>query len=223
MSIVELYNDCSKFVEETCRGRDPSHGWNHMRNVADLSLEICGEMDIRTNITELAVVVAWLHDVADHKYDSDGTLRKRVREYIASKGLSDRIMDIIDNVSWSHEKKMNGEYVSYGPQLQPQRLELTADEFTALCIVRDADRLEALGAQGVERCVEYNKEVYLRERGVHIQPADLARQIRKHADEKLLKLASKYIVTPAGRRRAQTRHDEFLAALIKFEEQCLGK
>ena len=41
-----LFQMLSDFVSETCATRDISHGWNHMKLVAETSIEIAEEYNI---------------------------------------------------------------------------------------------------------------------------------------------------------------------------------
>jgi hypothetical protein len=70
-------------------------------------------------------------------------------------------------------------------------------------IVSDADKLEAIGIVGIQRCIEYT---------THTNPtytrAQVMSDVKKHADEKLLRLASQFIKTPTARAIAIIRHNE---------------
>ncbi len=211
---MNIYDDCSKFVGRVCAGRDESHGWLHMKRVADAALGIAAETGADAEPT---AICAWLHDVADHKYDHDGALRRQVLEFLDSQQLSRRLMDIVDNVSWSYEKKMLNERVSYGDDHTLVQVEFSERELLVLQAVRDADRLEALD---LSRCIEYGKAEHIRRHGREITPMELSLHVNNHAEEKLLKLASEYIVTTPGKRMAARRHVEFVNALAEFTRKC---
>ena len=59
--------------------RDESHGHEHMKTVAKLSIEIfkreCIQNPQIEKLAKLVIIVSWLHDVIDHKYDTDRYLR----------------------------------------------------------------------------------------------------------------------------------------------------
>ena len=76
------WNLLSDFVAETCADRDESHGHAHMKAVAETSLHLIQQdFQDRRHYHHLmldAITAAWLHDIADHKYDKDGTLEERL-------------------------------------------------------------------------------------------------------------------------------------------------
>ena len=75
-AIEARWNLLSDFVQQTCVGRDDSHGHAHMKAVAEMTRYIV-EQDFNDESGHLmldAITASWLHDIADHKYDHDGTL-----------------------------------------------------------------------------------------------------------------------------------------------------
>src|SRR5438309_1768552 len=103
--LFSLWCDLSQFVDETCKDRDPSHGYEHMEEVVKKTFIILKELDITDiQMTKDAMMAAWLHDVNDHKYDKDGTLKNKVLEFLQSHSQNPTlIMDIIDRISYSKE------------------------------------------------------------------------------------------------------------------------
>ena len=73
-----------KFVQDHTRGRDSSHGYEHMEKVYDNAMTICTKLgdDIPLNILRWVTIVSWLHDVADHKYDKNCESRKYVQYFL---------------------------------------------------------------------------------------------------------------------------------------------
>ena len=75
-------------------------------------------------------------------------------------------------------------------------------------IVSDADKLEAIGTIGVVRAIQYT---------THANPGSTEKQIiedvKKHAEEKLLRLAGEFIHTPYAKREGRVRHDEMVQQL----------
>ena len=152
-----------------------------------------------------AITAAWLHDIADHKYDHDGTLEQQLDEF-GHKNIPNYsdIKKVIKYVSYSSENKaiLAGTPLDYDSLLTP---------YYALVrhIVSDADKLEAIGQIGIKRALEYTR---------HANPTYTEEQVmtdvRKHADEKLLRLATEFIRTPTARVIAQERHKE-MAEWIK--------
>ena len=95
-------------------------------------------------------MAALLHDVCDHKY-SNSIKREDLDSFIYQCVGEDKGRDvifIIDNVSFSKEEKIRKGLAQ--PIPIPDQLKLYLD------IVRDADRLEAIGEIGIERCIAYS-------------------------------------------------------------------
>jgi uncharacterized protein len=207
----QRWNLLSEFVQKTCADRDESHGHAHMKAVAETSLHLIHQdFQDRRQYHHLildAMTAAWLHDIADHKYDHDGTLEQRLDAF-GTKHISNYadIKKVIKYVSYSSENKaiLAGTPLDYDTLLTP---------YYALVrhIVSDADKLEALGQTGVSRALIYTKDAnptYTHEQVI----AD----VRKHADEKLLRLATEFIRTTAAKRIATQKHAEMVAELNKL-------
>jgi 5'-deoxynucleotidase YfbR-like HD superfamily hydrolase len=205
-----LYTTLSNFVELTCKGRDPSHGHNHMEQVVKNSLLIFSyEIDNYTNnndkknyLRDLVVTVAWLHDVPDHKYD-DGTLKDRVKDFLhkITKEV-ELILNIIDRISYSKEVKYKD--TDWLKVLGP-------DGCFVRNIVSDADKLEALGKGGLTRVIEFIKV-----KTPDISREELNKKIKDHAEEKLLRLKDHFIRTGFGKLLAERLHNEFVDELNNF-------
>ena len=208
-TLQERWNILSEFVQTICAHRDESHGHGHMETVAKMTLYIIKQdYSNRRQYRHLildGITAAWLHDVADHKYeDKEGTLEKKLDEF-GHKHISNytEIKQVIKNVSYSSENNAMraGEPLDYDKLLTP---------YYALVrhIVSDADKLEALGQIGIERAIGYTR---------HANPtyteAEVIANVRQHADDKLLRLASEFIRTPTARIIARQRHDEMVAGL----------
>ena len=58
-------------------------------------------------------------------------------------------------------------------------------------IVSDADKLEAIGEIGVNRCCQYTREKY----GEDLSKEKLVSYVKEHCEEKLFLLSEKYIKT----------------------------
>ena len=200
-AIDQRWNILSDFVKTICAGRDDSHGHAHMKAVAETTRHIIEKdfIDETGNLTLDAITAAWLHDVADHKYDHDGTLEQRLDAFGTANISNYReIKQVIKYVSFSTENKaiiagarLNFPYIlgAYYSQIRD--------------IVSDADKLEAIGAIGIQRALEYT---------THTNPtythAQVINDVKKHADEKLLRIASQFIRTPTARAIAAVRHRE---------------
>lgn len=197
------WNILSDFVKTICAGRDDSHGHAHMKAVAETTRFIIQQdwLYEGDSIVVLldAITAAWLHDVADHKYDHDGTLEQRLDAFGTANISNYReIKQVIKYVSFSTENKA----ILAGTPLNFPAI-LGAYYSQIRDIVSDADKLEAIGTIGIQRCVEYT---------THTNPtythAQVISDVKKHADEKLLRIASQFIRTPTARTIANIRHNE---------------
>ncbi|TNV75622.1 hypothetical protein FGO68_gene13461 [Halteria grandinella] len=154
---------------------------------------------------DLLCCAALLHDVCDHKYPQSikrGDLDAFIYETVGKEKGGDVIF-IIDNVSWSKEDKARrGEAV---PVPVPPHLKEYLDA------VRDADRLEAIGQVGIDRCIAYSVSI-----GRKI-PDDVI----VHCHEKLLRIyGEKFIVTDLGRKMAEPLH-EVIVEYVKAQEAAV--
>jgi HD superfamily phosphodiesterase len=206
---------CSKFVYNICKGRDESHGYSHMKQVMLNSMIIYhGERMNNPYIKNLCKVVAWLHDVADHKYDVNNQLENKVKCFLSKyfPEDSDLILNIIQRISYSKEVK-NG---------RADWLAVLGEIGLAVRnIVSDADKLEAIGEIGINRCIQYSKDQYRKSKGVDIPLDILYAEINNHANEKLLRLKDEFIITDTGKHLAEPLHHEMILALLflKYEKK----
>ena len=192
------------FLSVTCSGRDESHGVTHMVQVANQALAtalVSGEYD--PIFLQDLFIVGIHHDVLDHKYvKPSGDLYHRLVEHLtnllmdpeagvsltAAEEKAYSLIAMMDHVSFSKERdareeKMEDAYWkglgAYGTRL--------------VRYVADADRLEALGQIGFNRCVEYTMMIQKKES----PDAGVAEAVQNHAIEKLYRLVSEgYIKTP---------------------------
>jgi HD superfamily phosphodiesterase len=207
----ERWNILSDFVERICADRDSSHGYEHMKTVAISSINII-ERDFTDrrhyqNLKLDAMTAAWLHDIADHKYDKDGTLEQQLDEFGHKNIINYKeLKPVIKYVSYSSENNAihAGTPLDYDSILTP---------YYALVrhIVSDADKLEAIGKHGITRALTYTK---------HANPsytdAQVIEDVHKHAKEKLLRLATEFIRTNTGRVIAKQKHAEMVIELSRL-------
>ena len=143
------------------------------------------------------ITAAWLHDVADHKYDYDGTLEQRLDEFgIANIPNYTDIKQVIKYVSYSTEHKA----ILAGTPLDFKQI--LGDYYSNIRdIVSDADKLESIGVKGMERSLTYNTDT-----NPTFTHAQVIAEVRKIYNEKLVKLATQFIRTPTARTIAQKEH-----------------
>lgn len=119
-------------------GQAAGHGFDHVHRVLRTAREIQASEGGELLVIELA---ALLHDVGDAKFhdgvERSGELGSEILERLgAEQSLIEHVVHIVENLSF---RKRN--------QAQPLSLEGQ--------IVQDADRLDALGAIGIVRTIEY--------------------------------------------------------------------
>ncbi len=138
MNLQELHNSCEKFVRNRMSG-DPAHDISHVRRVVKNTLYLT---DIEQSNPIITVAAAWLHDCVSVAKDSD--LRAEASQLAAH--------DAVEFLSgtrypreWLEDVYHAIEAHSFSANIQAQTLEAK--------IVQDADRLEALGAIGIARCL----------------------------------------------------------------------
>ncbi len=171
------------------------HDWFHTQRVLSMSREIA-----RQEACDLDIVLAaaLLHDVADHKFgytpETRGALlRQLMSEAAFPAEFQEAVMEVVESISFSEGV--------------PCRESLRKESD----VVKDADRLDALGAIGIARTFAYGGKMG---RPIY-DPADPMCSLQ-HFDDKLLQLAAG-MRTETGKALAAERH-EFL---LQFKEQFL--
>jgi len=179
----QLVKQTEAVVRERMSGQAAGHGMDHVLRVLASARAIQSEVGGDLETIELA---ALLHDVGDTKFH-DGVERSAdfAREILSGLGASE---DLIEHVAHIVDK------ISFrkGESAKPLSLEGQA--------VQDADRLDALGAIGIVRMIEYGAAP---PNGVPAQPFYLAdagdaKTGFGHFHNKLFKLKS-LMNTDAGR------------------------
>jgi len=200
-TIEQRWHLLSDFVQMICAGRSDTHGHAHMKAVAEMSsyLLFADFKDNDGNLRLDTITVAWLHDIADHKYDYDGTLEQRLDEFgTANISNYTEIKQVIKYVSYSTENKA----ILAGTPLDFQLI--LGDYYSQIRdIVSDADKLESIGIKGMERSHTYNSDT-----NPTFTFAQIIAEVRKIYDEKLVKLATHFIRTPTARAIAQKEHKD---------------
>ncbi len=193
---------CTSLVREIYDNMDASHDFQHIERVyknAETILQ--SEPGANSEIVRLAVL---LHDVSDAKYTETKEAEERI---LAALDLTEEerslIREIIASVSF------NG-----GNELEARTIEAK--------IVRDADRLDAIGAVGIARTFAYggakgrklydDAEEARSEMSVEEYRTKSTASVT-HFYEKLL-LLKDLMVTEKGRQMAEERH-EFMVSFLR--------
>lgn len=161
-------------------------------------------------------IVAWLHDVNDHKYSSeDPTLYPNLITFLDQITSKDQDLngcyDVLTGTPYEYlyTTKMIlalTERISFSRQKKSHEQTGTQDWLKILGrygvivrnIVSDADKFEAIGEVGIDRCAQYTAEVF-EKTGQTPTKSAIAEAVIKHYHEKLKLLASPvYIKTVPG-------------------------
>ena len=137
----KLINNIKNEVYEILKSDLSGHGMNHINNVINLALEIANFTSSNKTIVYL---IALLHDVDDYKIVgmNNASLLSNAKR-ILNKYLNDEVLiqEVIKGISEiGYSKRLDG--------IIPSSIEAK--------IVSDADMLDAIGANGIIRSIEYN-------------------------------------------------------------------
>lgn len=192
-------------------GADPGHGPAHLERVVAAALRLATEEGARI---EVVLPAAWLHDCVHVAKDSPDRAR-------ASQLAADHAVRFLESAGYPRallpEIRHAIEAHSYSAGIAPRTIEAQ--------VVQDADRLDALGAIGLARCIAVGAALG---RPLY-EPADPFCKSRApdeggasvdHFYSKLFRLAGT-MQTPAGRREAE-RRTAFLRAYLAQLESEIG-
>lgn len=185
------------FARDVFAGDASGHDFDHTLRVYHMATRLAIEEGADLQIVQLA---ALLHDVDDRKLSPETYEGKlRAVNFLKENGLeNEKIQEIIDIIS----------RISFSAQLPPP------ESIEGKC-VRDADRLDAMGAIGIARTFAFGGS---RGRRMHDPEGVDKNSSIQHFYDKLLQLKDT-IHTPAGRRMAEER-DRFMR---QFLEQFYGE
>ncbi|WP_342512169.1 HD domain-containing protein [Sporosarcina sp. FSL K6-1522] len=203
-----ILHKCRQFVEGIYNEFDGSHDFAHIERVLKNAEEILTEEpSANGDVVRLAV---FLHDIEDAKYQSanNPSVTEILQAIGASKELSQAVIACIDSVSFSGGN---------------------AKDLTSIegAIVRDADRLDAIGAIGIARTFAFGgargRKLYDASEIARDQMSEAEYRDKKtasvtHFYEKLL-LLKDLMVTTEGKRLAEQRHDYMVGFLKQLERE----
>lgn len=213
----DLIEATKNFVKKELAGAEGGHDWFHIERVYKNAILIAKNEKVDPLTVALG---ALLHDIADSKFhNGDSTVGPRVAAAFLIKqnvdsNIINHVVKIIENISYSS---------NIGNRDVFKSIELD--------VVQDADRLDALGAIGIARTINYggfkNRTIY----NPDIKPnlnmtkaeykASTAPTIN-HFYEKLLLLKDK-MNTKTGKKIASQRHDFMLLYLKQFFAEWNGE
>lgn len=195
------YKKILKIVKEKMYGESTGHDYFHVLRVLENAKKISFEEIKKTKINfEIVELACLLHDIADHKFfaGSEKGAENFVKNILEKQRIkSDTISEvlaIIRNMSWKGG-------VNENKKLSPEGK-----------IVRDADRLDAMGAIGIARAFATGN--YFKRMICDPENKKTPTTIN-HFYEKLL-LLKKLMLTKTGKKMAHKKHkymDNFLKQL----------
>lgn len=206
----EQIKKCEVLVQEIYKDMDASHDFQHIERVYENALTILKtEPQANEKIVRLAVL---LHDVSDSKYTATKDNETRILQQLQLTNEEiEHIQAVIAEVSF------NG-----GNELPATTLESK--------IVRDADRLDAIGAVGIARTFAYGgakgRKLYdateeARENMTLEEYRTKSTASVTHFYEKLL-LLKDLMVTEKGREMAEGRHQFMVQFLQQLKKERDG-
>jgi uncharacterized protein len=146
----EIIQRTEEFVKEYMKCYDDSHSFEHVLRVKKLATEIA----ISENLSDKEIfevqLAALTHDINDHKYSVENETQEETLAHFFKDILDTETMNTVIrlacNVSLSKEISSEAQAASKG-SIQYNSIQLDC--------VRDADRIESLGAIGISRYFTY--------------------------------------------------------------------
>jgi hypothetical protein len=237
--VQSAYDKTCHFMVNACHDREQSHGAQHMKAVCTTAIRyfiaIFGARRISTServekLFIMVIMVALLHDVADHKYDKDGRMEEKVWTFLGKNcwryGVNPRLIgEIIFDISLSKEiKKIKSGEIE-------NSTEYWAEKYGKYAVVRhivsDADKLEATGIVGFERFKQFIIEEFLAKQILAAPDVSpklptpeylrklLAMKLCMDSENNLIRYP-KYFHTKQGKIDAIRAHEDLKACLAKF-------
>jgi len=189
--------------------RDKSHGVNHIYKVLKNIDEILKHFVFSHREMIILRTCALLHDAYDHKYFETAkdviSIKEKISNDLYEFGMSwneiQIIFIIIDNISFSKEKKQRIQKKYRYSELLSL---LSTKMINIRNIVSDADKIEALGTEGISRMILYSIH---KNQGITV--AEIMDDIKQLCENKLyILLSHDYIRTETGRKIATQKLKE---------------
>ncbi len=141
MQSIEI--KCHEYMDELCRQNpDPSHDILHVNRVVQLAKKLAASESADLNVV---IPAAYLHDCV---YISKTDARRAE----ASKISADRCIELL--ASWNYPEKYY-RAIHHAVQAHSFSAGVEAQSLEAR-VVQDADRLDAIGAIGIARCLAFS-------------------------------------------------------------------
>jgi len=206
INMMKTIDRCRQIVVGIYNKFDASHDFAHIERVMKNAEKImAGEPSANEEVVRLAIL---LHDIEDAKYKSNDnpSVREILQEIGADHELAKKVLACIGSVSFSGGNA----------------LDITSIDGA---IVRDADRLDAIGAIGIARTFAFGgvrgRKLYDTDEIVRNNMSETEYRSKEtasvtHFHEKLL-LLKELMVTEEGKRLAKQRHDYMVGFLKQLD------
>jgi uncharacterized protein len=217
MTDADLVEKTIAYIKETLKGAEGGHDWFHTQRVFKNTLRLARDEPVDLLVVSLA---ALLHDVADAKFHGGDEKAgpKKARKFLNSLKIPKKTVAAVVKIV---------EHISFKNELSKSKKRYYSKE---LALVRDADRLDAIGAIGIARAFNYGGY-----RGRPLYDPDIAPKLKmskseykksegptiNHFYEKLL-LLKDGMQTNTGKRLAEERHAFMLHFLEQFYKEWEG-
>jgi uncharacterized protein len=200
------------FVRDSAQSADVAHDLEHTRRVVKNGLAIAAA---EGGMLEVVVPAAWLHDCVVLAKDSD---KRALASQLAAKKATAFLKKVGYPAEYLAGIAQAIEAHSFSANIPPQTLEAR--------IVQDADRLDALGAIGIARCLmlggALGKSLYnVQEPLPLLRAPDESQYVVDHFYEKLLQL-EETMTTETGRQEAARRTAFMREYLAHLDHEAAG-
>ena len=217
MNNEALIENTKAFVRQTLQNAEGGHDWFHTLRVYNNAILISKEEAVDPLIVALG---ALLHDIADSKFhDGDESIGPKIaREFLFKQNVDSTVIEHVVSII---------AHVSFKNTLESSQ----GFDSKELDVIKDADRLDAIGAIGIARCFNYGgfKNRVLFDPSIKPNLNMTKEEYKKsntptinHFYEKLL-LLKDLMNTKTGRRLAEHRHKFMENFLSQFYAEWDGK
>ena len=212
----QLIENTKRFVKHVLKDAEGGHDWFHTERVYKNAIKIAKGEAVDMRIVALA---ALLHDIADSKFhNGDETIGPRMaREFLFQQNVDSAVIEHVVQII---------KHMSFKNSLENKE----TFESMELFVVRDADRLDAMGAIGIARSFNYggfkNRMLYdpSVKPNLQMNKADYKSSTAptiNHFYEKLLLLKDR-MHTKTAKKMAKERHDYMESFLKQFYAEWDG-
>jgi len=207
----QLVQKTAFYTELTLENAEGGHDWQHIQRVVVNAAIIAAAEDCNR---EIVLLGALLHDIADSKFHGGDEQigPATARDFLISAGAPDHVTAHVEKIVQHVSYRGGQQSTFFSPEL---------------AVVRDADRLDAIGAVGIARAFNYggfkNRKLF----DPAIMPVEYATKEAyksstaptiNHFYEKLLKLKD-LMHTDTGKQLAEQRHAYMLGFLEQFFQE----